>query len=65
VAYDHNHEHRPCPRCGPLASRHKSGQRTLHDLGDVQTGCPVDLVVPYSSHYGSICRKYVNRDLAD
>jgi hypothetical protein len=36
VPYDRNHDHSPCPRCGHLAYRHKSGQRTLHDLGD----CP-------------------------
>jgi hypothetical protein len=28
VAYDRNHDHPPCPRCGHLASRHTSGQRT-------------------------------------
>ena len=32
VPYDRNHDHSPCPRCGHLAYRHKSGQRTLHDL---------------------------------
>ena len=35
VPYNRNHEHTPCPRCGHLAYRHKSGQRTLHDLGDL------------------------------
>ena len=34
VAYSRNHDHTPCPRCGHRASRHKAGQRTLHDLGD-------------------------------
>ena len=47
MAYSRNHEHTPCPRCHHLASRHKCGQRTLHDLGDVSTGCPVDLLVTY------------------
>src|SRR6266699_2626661 len=42
VAYSRNHEHTPCPRCDHLAYRHKCGQRTLHDLGDLSTGCPVD-----------------------
>jgi hypothetical protein len=32
VAYSRNHKHTPCPRCGHLAYRHKSDQRTLHDL---------------------------------
>jgi hypothetical protein len=65
VAYDHNHDHSSCPRCGHLASRHKAGQRTLHDLGDLSTGCPVDLLVTYSSHYCSQCQKYFNVDLSD
>jgi hypothetical protein len=65
VAYDRNHDHTPCPRCGHRASRHTFGQRTLHDLGDVSTGCPVDLLVISSSHYCSQCRKYCNIDLSD
>jgi hypothetical protein len=65
VAYDRNHEHTPCPRCGHLAYRHKWGHRTLHDLGDLYRDCPVDLLVTYSSHYCSKCRKYFNIDLSD
>ena len=65
VPYDRNHDHSPCPRCGHLAYRHKSGQRTLHDLGDLAAGCPIDLLVTYSSHYYSNCRKYFNSDLSD
>lgn len=65
LAYDRNHKHTPCPRCGHLASRHTSGQRTLHDLGDIYAGCPVDLLVAYSSHYCSTCQKYFNIDLSD
>jgi hypothetical protein len=65
VAYDHNHDHSPCPRCGHLASRHTAGQRTLHDLGDLSTGCPVALLVTYSSHSCAKCQKYFNVDLSD
>ena len=65
VAYDRNHKHTPCPRCGHRCSRHTSGQRTLHDLGDLYTGRPVDLLVTYSSHYCSTCRKHCNIDLSD
>ena len=65
VAYSRNHDHTPCPRCDHLAYRHTSGQRTLHDLGDLSTGCPVDLLVIYSSHYCSKCRKHFNIDLSD
>jgi len=63
--YNRNHKHTPCPRCGQLASRHKSGQRTLHDLGDLYTGHPVDLLVAYSSHSCCPCRKHCNIDLSD
>lgn len=62
---DHNYDHSPCLRCGQLASRHKSGQRPLHDLGDVSTGRPIDLLVTYSSPYCSKCRKYCNVDLSN
>jgi hypothetical protein len=65
VAFDRNQEHTPCPRCGLLAYRHKWGDRTLHDLGDWYRDCPVDLLVTYSSHYCSKCRKYFNIDLSD
>ena len=37
----------------------------MHDLGDVCTGRPVDLLVTYSSHYCSTCRKHFNIDLTD
>ncbi len=63
--YSRNHTQTPCPRCGHLASRHKSDQRILHDLGDLCTGRPVDLVVTYSSHYCAKCRKPFNIDLSD
>ena len=65
VAYSRNQPQTPCPRCGHLAYRHKAGQRTLHDLGDLSTGCPVDLLVSYSSPYCSQCRKHFNIDLSD
>ncbi len=53
------------PRCGHRASRHKTGQRTFHDLGDVSTGCPVDLLGTSSSHSGSPCRKSCHINLTD
>jgi hypothetical protein len=48
-----HHQHTPCPRCGPLASRHTSAPRTLHDRGDVATGRPVALLVTSSSPPGA------------
>src|SRR5438128_7641742 len=59
VPYSRNQPHTPCPRCDQLAPRHKAGQRTLHDLGDLSTGHPVDLLVTYSSHYCARCQKYL------
>ena len=65
MTYDRDHRYTPCPRCGHVSSRHTSGQRTIHDLGDLYAGCPVDLLVTYSSHYCSQCRKHFNVDLSD
>jgi len=60
-----NYKKRPCPHCGHSAYRDKVYTRTLHDLGDLAANCPVDLVVTYSQHYCSKCRKYFNADLSD
>lgn len=65
LPYDANYDHSPCPRCAHLAYRHKVGQRTLHDLGDLRVGRPVDLVVTYSSPSCSNCQKYFNVDLSE
>jgi hypothetical protein len=65
LAYDRNHTPPPCPRCGPLASRHTSCQRTVHDLGDVSAGGPVALLVTSSSHSCSTCQKSCHIDLSD
>jgi len=65
VAYDRNHEHTPCPRGGHFSYRHTWGERPLHDLGDLSTGHPVDLLVTDSSPYCSRCRKHFNVDLSD
>ena len=63
--YSRSHTHAPCPRCGDLASRHTSDQRTLHDRGDVCTGRPVDLRVTSACHSCSKCRKHGHIDLTD
>ena len=63
--YDAHYGHSPCLRCGHLAYRHNFAQQTWHDLGDLRVGRPVDLVVTYSSHYCSNCRRYFNVDLSD
>ena len=60
-----NYRRRPCPRCGHSSYRDSRGRRTLHDLGDLRTGRPRDLVVTYSRHYCTGCRKYFNADMTD
>src|SRR5713101_4194795 len=54
-----------CPHCGHQAYRDKQCQRTLHDLGNLDLWCPRELVVTYSQHYCTKCRKYFNADLSD
>lgn len=56
---------RKCPRCGRSAPRCNQGQRTLHDLGNVRTGRPIDIVITYSKHHCLDCRRCFNADMAD
>jgi len=56
---------RRCPQCGHAAYRDRVFQRRLHDLGDLARNCPVDLLITYSQHCCSRCRKYFNADLTD
>lgn len=52
-------------RCGHRAGRYAVTARTLHDLGDVHGGRPVDLVVTYSKHHCPHCGHYFSADLTD
>jgi len=65
VPYSRNDIRQPCPRCGHSAYRDKQSHRTLHDLGNLDLWCPRDLVVIYSQHYCTKCRKSFNYDLCD
>ena len=60
-----NAKRHPCPRCGHRAYRDKHQRRTLHDLGDLDSGRPRELVVTYSQYYCTRCQKYFNLDLSD
>jgi hypothetical protein len=60
-----DYQRRTCPRCGRSAPRCNWGQRTLHDLGNTRTGRPIDLVVTYSKHHCSACRRCFNTDMTD
>src|SRR5437764_4857766 len=60
VPYSRNDIRNACPRCGHAAYRDKQFHRTLHDLGNLDVWCPRDLLVTYSQHYCTKCRKYFN-----
>ena len=40
-------------------------RRTLHDLGNPLTGRPREMILIYSQHYCTRCRKYFNADMTD
>jgi hypothetical protein len=65
VPYSRNAIRQLCPRCGPSAYRDKQSHRTLHDLGSLDVWCPRDLLVTYSQHSCTQCRKYLSADLSD
>src|SRR5262245_57004106 len=65
VPYSRNDLRRPCPRCGHSAYRDKQSHRTLHDVGNLDLWCPRELLVTYSQHYCTQCRKYFSADLSD
>ena len=52
-----NFKRRKGPWCGRSAYRDKIYTRRLHDLGDLADNRPWDLLVPYSQHGCSRCRK--------
>ena len=60
-----SYRRRPCPHCGHSAYRNRTFTRTLYDLGDLAANRPRDLVVTYSQHRCSRCRRYFNVDLSD
>jgi hypothetical protein len=60
-----NYPARRCHRCGHHAGRYPVASRTLHDLGDPRSGCPVDLVVTYSQHHCTHCDCYFSVELSD
>jgi hypothetical protein len=65
VRRSRNFKHRHCPRCEHSAYRDRVFERRLHDLGNLAQNQPVDLVIEYSQHCCSRCRKYFNADLTD
>ncbi len=51
VPRSRNFLRRPCPECGRSCYRHRTIQRTLHDLGNLVAQRPRDLRLTYSQHY--------------
>lgn len=60
-----NFQSRPCPRCGHKAGRYVLDTRTLHDLGDIGTGQPLDLLVTFSRHRCSHCGRCFATPMTD
>jgi hypothetical protein len=60
-----NHSARRCQFCGSRAGRYAVTSRTLHDLGNTDSGRPVDLVVTYSKHGCPRCGRCFSVDLSD
>lgn len=65
VRRSRSYPRRKCPYCGHSAYRDNVFTRTLHDLGDLVANRPRDIVVTYSQHCCSKCRRYFNADISD
>lgn len=65
VLRSRNYSRRPCPECGRSCYRHRTMQRTLHDVGDLFSGRPRELHLTYSQHYCCECHRYFNADTSD
>jgi len=60
-----NYSARRCRLCGRRAGRYAGASRTLHDLGDPDSGRPVEVVVTYSKHCCPHCGRCFSVDLSD
>ena len=65
ITRSRNYKRYPCPRCGARAYRVRCVQRRLHDVGDLVSGRPHDLLLTYSQHYCPCCAHYFNADMSD
>jgi len=65
VRKSRSYKRRSCPLCSQGASRLRTVERTLHDLGDASSGRPREVVVHYSQHRCNPCNCYFNADMAD
>jgi hypothetical protein len=60
-----SYRRRPCPRCGHSSYRDGQGHRSLHDLGCPLRDRPRVLLVAYSRHYCTRCKRYFGADLSE
>lgn len=65
IPHSRNYKKRTCPRCGHKAYRLRMVTRLLHDLGDMISGRPRDLIITYSQHRCTKCNCYFNVDMSD
>lgn len=54
-----------CPECGSMASRLRGYSRHLHDLGDLRSGRPRELIVHGAQFHCVSCEAYFSTDLSD
>lgn len=54
-----------CPFCQRPATRHGICTRTIHHLGHLASGRPVEIRLKYSTHYCCKCKKYFTIDTSD
>ena len=55
----------PCSECGCMAPRLRGYSRHLHDLGDLRSGRPRELVVQGAQFHCNSCDNYFSTDLSD
>ena len=60
-----NRKYAPCPHCGCRCPRRRTATRMLHDLGNRETGRPVEIDFLFSVHRCYDCKKYFCIDLSD
>jgi len=65
VRRSRNYKRQACPKCRHSAYRLRTVTRTLHDVGDLLSGRPRDMVLTYSQHRCPQCNFYFNADMDD
>ncbi len=58
-----NYDHHPCPQRGKSSFRYQVFPRTLHDIGDLESGRPHEIHLTYS-HSGKVVRITLIKSIA-